>query len=110
MIEKLLNLKNTNKILFWVLLPLVAIAFGINLLMKANVLGAKRDLKKTELEVIDLEKEKDAAIKKANELQGEAQTHENNALKHHDAADDARAESEVQEAMKADRDLNWHKK
>lgn len=110
MIEKLLNLKNTNKVLFWVLIPLVAVAFIVNLLMKFNILGAKRDLKKTENQVIDLEKEKDAAIKKANELKNQAQEHENKAQEHHKVADEAKSKSEKKEAEKADIDYDWHKK
>jgi len=110
MIEKLLNLKKTNKVWFWILLPLVAVAAVIHFAMKLNVIGAKRDLKKTENEVIDLEKEKEAAIKKANELQQEALGHDKKASEHHNVADDAKARSEDKEAEKADIDYEWHKK
>lgn len=110
MISKLLNLKNTNKILFWVLLPLIAVAFVVNILMKLNVLGGKRDLKNTEKEVIDLEKEKAEAIRKANELQNQASEHDSKAQEHHNSADAAKAKSEAKEAEKANIDLDWHKK
>lgn len=110
MISKLLNLKNTNKVLFWVLIPLVAFAFIIKILMELNILGAKRDLKKTEKETIDLGKEKEEAEAKAKEFLNQAEKHESKAAEHHKVADEAKARAEEKEAEKADVDYDWHLK
>ena len=110
MISKLLNLKNTNKVLFWVLIPVVALAFIAKFLMEMNIIGAKRDLKDAEIDVADFNKEKEEAERKAKEFLDQAQKHENKASEHHKKADEAKAASEKKESEKADIDYNWHLK
>lgn len=110
MISKLLNLKNTNKVLFWVLIPLVALAFIAKFLMDMNIIGAKKYLKKTEDKIIDLQKEKEEAERKAQEMLNKAQKHENKAQELHNEADKARDESEKKESEKANIDYDWHLK
>ena len=48
MLNKILELKSTNKILFWVLLPIVIIAFVVKFLSSNNIEGAKEDLQEAE--------------------------------------------------------------
>lgn len=98
MIDKLLNLKHKNKILYYILIPLVAIALLLKLLMELNVLGAKKDIKKAEKKDIDLKAEQEEAMRKAKELQDEAAGHKTSAEKHESKASESKG------------DADWHLK
>lgn len=98
MIDKLLNLKHKNKILYYILIPLVVIAVIIKFLIELNVFGAKKDIKKAEQKDIDLKAEQEAAERKAEELRREAAEHK------------ASAERHEKEADKEDAGLDWHLK
>lgn len=110
MISKILNLKNTNKLLFYVLLPIVGLAFLVNFLMKLNIIGAKNDLKNTKEEVLDLEKEKKEALDKATKILKEVESHKKAVKNHQTKADDARARAEAAESKTEDIDYDWHLK
>ena len=103
MIKKLKALKEKNKILYYILVPLLGIGLlvaGIaKVLMDFNVIGAKKDLKKTELKDIDLKAEQDEAERKAQEMQNEAN-------KHKAKAEDYEAKAEEN----TDIDEDWHLK
>jgi len=96
-IDKLASLK-PNKILFWVLIPLVIVAFVLKLLMDGIVKDAKKDIKETQLKDIDLEKEQKEIEAKAEEIFKESKTHKEVAENH-----EANAEN-------AEVDEDWHKK
>ena len=73
--NKLLDLKKKNKILYYVLFPLVIIALIVKFLMDNNVLGAKKSIKKAELKDIDLKAEQEEAQRKAEVMKAEADGH-----------------------------------
>jgi len=102
MIDKLKGLKEKNKILYYVLLPLLGIGLlvaGIAKIMgDFNISKAKEAMKKTQKKDFDLEREQKEAERKAKELQDEAAGHGAKADKHKENADNQ------------DSDLDWHKK
>lgn len=108
MLDKLLNLKNTNKILFYVLIPIVALAFIVKFLMELNIIGAKRDIKKAEKETKELQEEKEKLVKKAEELEAKAAIDDNNAEHHAKKAKEIR--NKIKEVESGDPGLDWHKK
>lgn len=98
MIETILKLKDNNKILFWILIPLVIIALVVKFLMDMNIAGAKKDLLKTKKVDIDLAAEQEAANNKANALLQEALN----------AGD--KAKNHENKAKNSESDLDWHLK
>lgn len=108
MIDKILNLKNTNKILFWLLLPMVAVAFITKILMKINIAGAKKDLDNAEKETNELRREREELLKKADDLEKKAMLDDNNAEHHAIKAKEIR--EEIEKINKKEQDLNWHLK
>lgn len=102
MIKKLKSLKEKNKILYYVALPLLGIALLVALVAKVlsdfNILGANKDLKNAELKDIDLAKEQEEAKRKAEEMHKEAMNHGKKAEEHENKAEE-----------KND-DLDWHLK
>lgn len=81
MIDKILNIKNKSKILYYIIFPLVIIAFIAKFLMENNISGAKKDLKKAE--------EKDAALKaEQDRLEAESEKAKAEADGHKDKAED----------------------
>ena len=57
MIDKLLGLWKTNKILFFILIVPVIIAFIYKVLMATNVAGAKKEIKQAEKKDLELRDE-----------------------------------------------------
>lgn len=98
MIHKLISLKNKNKVLFYLLLPLLSVVLIFKVLMSFNVLFGKKDIKKTEKNDFDLKSEQEEANRKANELLKEAAGHK------------AKAEAYEEKADNADTSLDWHTK
>ena len=96
--DKLLNLKNTNKVLYYILIPLVLIALAVKFLMDNNIIGAKKSLDDAEKKDIDLKAEQEEAERKAKELQDKANKHGEAAKKHEENADNV------------DVDEDWHLK
>lgn len=101
MIDKLKSLKEKNKILYYILIPLLGIGLlvaGISkILSDLNVLSAKKDLKKVELKDIDLKIEQKEAELKAQAMQDEAKQHGDKAEQH---------EAKANEKTNGDED--WH--
>lgn len=110
MINKLLGLKENNKVLFWILIPLVALAFIVKILMELNIIGAKRDLKKAENNVLEIQKQKEEAERKAKELIESSKKNDEKAKNHHVKADEHKANAEKLEKEKPKIDENWHLK
>jgi len=102
MIDKLKGLKDKNKILYYILLPLLGIgllvAFVAKIMGDFNIQKAKDSIKKTQKKDFDLEKEQKEAEAKAKALQEEAAQHGKKADQHKKESDNA------------DSDLDWHKK
>tara|TARA_R100000951_G_C2495676_1_gene135838 strand:- start:66 stop:377 length:312 start_codon:yes stop_codon:yes gene_type:complete len=102
MIDKLKSLKDKNKILYYILLPLLGIGLLVAAVAKImgdfNIQKAKDSIKKTQKKDFDLEKEQKEAEAKAKALQDEADDHNEKADQH------------KEEANNADSDLDWHKK
>lgn len=65
MIDKLLGLWKTNKILFFILIVPVIIAFIYKVLMAANVAGAKKEIKQAEKKDLELRDEQKNAEAKS---------------------------------------------
>jgi len=102
MIDKLKALKEKNKVLYYILFPLLAIGLLVAFIAKVmgdfNISKAKDSIKKTQKKDFDLEKEQKEAERKAKALQDEAAQH------------GAKADAHKEEADKADSDLDWHEK
>lgn len=98
MIDKLKGLKNKNKILYYILLPLLGIGLlvaGIASIMSGfNLNQAKKDIKKTQMGDFDLEAEQKEAERKAKELLNQAKKAGAKADKHEENAENADAEGE----------------
>ena len=67
-----LNLKENNKLLYYILIPLVTIALIIKILADNNIIGAKKDLLDTEKKDSTLKEEMDDLIEKSDDLVEEA--------------------------------------
>lgn len=98
MIDKLKGLKDKNKILYYILLPLLGIGIlvaGIASIMSGfNINKAKEDIKETQMGDFDLEAEQKEAERKAKELLNQADKHGAKAEEHEDKADKADVEGE----------------
>jgi hypothetical protein len=102
MINKIKALKKKNKVLYYILCPLLVIGLIAAAVAKImgdfNISKAKDSIKKTQQKDFDLEKEQKEAERKAKALQEEAEQH------------GAKADAHKEEAVKADSDLDWHEK
>ena len=86
MMNKILNLKNTNKFLYYVLFPVVIFVFMLKIMLDSNIMKAVKSLQnaqKTEdslkKEQEKLQKESDKLSVEANEIGKKASVHEENA-------------------------------
>lgn len=102
MIDKIKQLQDKNKLLKYVLLPILGVAIVITLIAKVlgdfNILGAKKDIQEAEKKDIDLAKEQREAEEKAKQMQEEAKKHGEKAKEHENKADNV------------DVDEDWHLK
>jgi hypothetical protein len=96
--EKLLALKDKNKILYYVLFPLVIIALIIKFVLDNNESKAREEIKDAQKVDFDLEAEQDEAKRIADELKADAAGH------------GAKAEEHENNANNADADSDWHLK
>ena len=96
MINKLKDLKYKNKILYFVVLPLLGLLIVFKFLIDNNLFKANKELKNTQKQDFDLEKEQKDAEAKANKLIKEANGHKN--------------EAEKLEEKDTEADENWHSK
>ena len=76
--DKLVELWKTNKWMFFLLVIPLGLASIYNLLIKMNVSGAKKDVKKAEKKDVELKEKQDKANAVADKLKDEANKIENN--------------------------------
>jgi Tfp pilus assembly protein PilO len=89
--DYLLNLWNTKRWLFWVLIPLVIIAFGLKIFMGGQAEKGAEDIKKAEDKDRELAKQQAEANGKADALK-------------------AQADQVGNQADKPNTDVEWYKK
>jgi uncharacterized protein HemX len=70
--ESILNLWNTKRWLFWLLLPVVIIAFGLKIFMGGQAEKGAEDIRKAEEKDRELAKQQNEANGKANEAKAQA--------------------------------------
>jgi uncharacterized protein YlxW (UPF0749 family) len=73
----ILDLWNTKRWLFWLLLPIVIIAFGLKFFMGNQSEKGLEDIKKAEELDCDLKKQQDDTNNNANQLKSESNQLEN---------------------------------
>lgn len=86
------NLWNNNKILFFVLLPLVLIVFFRDLIMELLIGSVRKEVRETKDKDAKLKAEQDAANKEAERLKAEAD----------------KIDKDIENGKDPDKD--WHKK
>jgi hypothetical protein len=94
MVNKLLKLWNSNKILFWILFPLIAIAFIVNLFLSTNKDGVVEKMRDIETKDGDLKTDQEVADSMAD--------------KHKDRA--SGIEFQIKKIKESEGDENWHEK
>lgn len=72
MLEKLMSLKENNKLLYYILFPLILLGIILKILSDNNLIGATKDLRNTEKETSDLQNEINDLNDQADALVDEA--------------------------------------
>lgn len=104
------KIKKEKKWLFYILLPIVGLAWLVNLLMKYNVFGANRDLKNTKKQVEKINNQKEKINQEAQKIMKDVD--ENLKKVAQKDLDSKKAQKEISELQnkKIEEDENWHLK
>jgi len=92
MINKLANLWDTKRWLFWILLPITLIAVGIKYYLEFNAMKSEKEFKEAVERDNKLKAEQDEANKQANNKKNESD----------------KIEEKIKERNEEDIDENWH--